>query len=92
MPTKSGTHAGTSQKRTGRGVPPFTGCCVLIAAMRHIHGWHWNILQISGGSKEYSTLELRFLPNMKMWAGLDSLVTTPGLFDGFADDRAIVCE
>jgi len=73
-------------------VPPFTGFCAFIAATIHLHGWHWNIPQISAGSKEYLTLELRFLlGTKKMWAGLDNLVT-PGLFDWFADDRAIVCD
>ena len=48
--------------------------------------------QISADSKEYSRLELRFLVNIKIRDWLDNLFTTPGLFDGLADDREIVCE
>lgn len=48
---------------------------MFIAATVHLHGWHWNIPQLSNRSKEYLTFELRSLLEMKkMWAGLDNLV------------------
>jgi hypothetical protein len=56
-------------------IPPFAGFCLFIAATVHLHGWHWNIPQLSPRSKEYLTFELRSLLEMKkMWAGLDNLV------------------
>lgn len=49
--------------------------CAFIAATVHLHGWHWNIPQLSSRSKEHLTFELRFLLEMKkMWVGLDNLV------------------
>ena len=51
--------------------------CAFVAATVHLHGWHWNIPQLSPRSKEYLTFELRCLLEMKkMWAGLDNLVSS----------------
>ena len=58
---------------------------MFIAATVHLHGWHWNIAQLSNRSKEYLTFELRSLLEMKkMWAGLDNLVL---MFSKSADFR-----
>jgi hypothetical protein len=70
-------------------VPPFIGYvsvfsayasfCLFIAATIHLHGWHWNIQQISTQSKEFLTFELRKLLEMKkLWAGLDNIVRGTG--------------
>jgi Fungal specific transcription factor domain len=74
-------------------IPPFAGFCAFIAATIHLHGWHWNIPQISSGSKDYLTFELRFLLDMKrMWAGLDNLVCPHPFISRFLIERVTAFE